>query len=89
MGKSFKDESRINWVSDHTGNLTQTEIELGCMMRIADALETIAKNHDQMENEICYLKERKKVLEAHNTQLCRSNAALRGYLGRLKKKGGQ
>ena len=71
--KSYREESRANWGrtlcdEQHPSN---EEVQLGAILRIADAAEVMARNHQQLINE--------------RDRLLRRIAALRGHITRLKK----
>lgn len=85
---NLKDSSRINWAAsplnefDYLGDMN---VQLGCLMRIADAVEIMAKNYTQMQNDRdCYMKWYREERE-RNKKITRSQSALRGYIKRLKK----
>lgn len=92
MGKhiSHRENSRINWgktmPDGADSNPDRDAIELGCLLRIADATEAMAKNHVKLIDERDYLSRRNN--EQHDTiaRLERQRAALRGQVTRLKKK---
>lgn len=86
--KSYKEESRKDWGRDlcPTQQITSDNIELGALLRIADAAEVMAQNHQQLIDERDRYKrwyeQKKQIAE----RLRRRNAGLRGYITRLKKK---
>lgn len=45
MSESLKDKSRRNWSNDNNSN---ENIQLGCMLRIADATEKMAQRHTEL-----------------------------------------
>lgn len=55
MGKNLKDVSKGQWgtIGD---NPTTQEIQTGCLQRIADATELMAKNHAQLQKDAEYWK---------------------------------
>lgn len=82
--KTYRDASRTNWGRDKA-EVTDEHIKLGAVLRIADAVELMAKRYQQLVDdrdmyERWYQSERATVLK-----LGRSNAALRGHIARLKK----
>lgn len=81
--KNYRDESKINWGT--TGESTREDLQFGCLLRIADATEKIASNYTALQNEVKFLKEQRDDLRRRRNHLERSNAALRGYIKRLKK----
>jgi len=85
---SLKKASRIDWVADvkeegaYPGD---KNVELGALMRIADATEAMAKDHQNMLDNLAYYKQRIERLSSDNDYLRRSNNALRGHINRMKK----
>jgi len=86
--KAYREESKKNWGTSDDGSLTDEQIALGAMLRIADALELMAKNHDQLVRDRDWHRERLKEEEARSKVMRRANAALRGHISQLKKKVG-
>lgn len=90
MGKqfqSYREGSRINWGTDLEpgGALNRDQINTGCMLRIADATEAMAKNHLTLQADYDYMRgERDRYRSLYNQQQ-RQIAALRGHITRLKK----
>lgn len=85
MGKSFREESRVNYTSDHGGNLTKEELKLGSLLRIADATEKMAANYAALQRERDRYLEWYENSQKSNARLRRSVASLRGYIARLKR----
>lgn len=83
MTKSLIEHSKIHYVSI-SDRPTCEEISTGALQRIADASELMAKNHEKMERDLNYLKERHRENLARISKLERSNAALKGVITRLK-----
>lgn len=82
---SHRDQSRTNWGCD--GQPTIEQIQLGAVLRIADAVEAMAENHvrlmaDRDMFERCYRDEQLRRERAE-----RSAASLRGHIKRLKRMG--
>jgi hypothetical protein len=81
--KNYREESKGQWGQD-TETLTIEQLTMGCMLRIADAVELMAKNHAELirdrdravSSEKCWRE------EAHG--IARSNNALRGVITKLK-----
>ena len=46
--KDYRKESRANWGTSQSENLTPEQIRLGALLRIADAIETMAKSYNEM-----------------------------------------
>jgi hypothetical protein len=85
--RSYKDASRnVNWGRDETVVLDIDQIRLGATLRIADALELIAKDRANLQQAKDYWEREARVSRATVLTLRKSNAALRGYLKRMKSK---
>ena len=84
MGTTYKDHSRTNWSTVGEIRPTFEALNLGCLQRIADATELVAKNHDQLQRRAEWAEGRVKDLQAQCDRLQHSNAALRGHLKHIK-----
>ena len=84
--KTFREHSRGDWVTSDDGEdkPNRDQLKLGCLQRIADATEKMAKNHTQLIADCDWYKARYKEEYASAKRLARSNAALRGLLKRRK-----
>lgn len=65
MTKSFKEQSKLNWLSRSDLPISEEQLQIGCLQRIADATEVIAKNYNQLLEEVekyrrWYLDERER-----------------------------
>lgn len=84
--KNYREESRNqNW-GTNADNLNRDQIDTGSFLRIADAMELMAKDRLQMERDMKWYEERHKNNCDYITKLEKSNAALRGHIKRLKNK---
>ncbi len=83
--KNYKDDSRKNWGTSDARNLSDDEIKLGAILRIADATEAMAKNHVQLMAQRDAFERSAKYHQSRAARLDRSNAALRGVITKLKK----
>lgn len=85
MVETYKDESRVNWHrADSRARGSDSIITIGCLQRIAEAVEKMASSYDLLRGDRDYQKQRKEVLEAECKRMARANAALRGHLKREK-----
>lgn len=86
--KDFKEESRKNYgVTVELGEgLSLEQLRIGALLRIADAVEKVAANHDTLRKELEHQTDRATIAFQHLEKVQRSNRALRGYLKRLKRK---
>lgn len=89
--KSYKEESRTNWGRTLCEKqfLSDEDLKLGALFRIADAIEIMARNHRQLIDEAdkykCWYESERKIAE----RLVRRTSGLRGYIKRLKKTKGK
>ena len=77
-----KEQSRKEWTCDKDIDV----LNLGCLQRIADATEAMAKRHIELIEENDRLKHVSEYRLHRIHRMYRSNAGLRGYITRLKKK---
>lgn len=85
--KSYRDASRDNWGVEK-GNIGMPQVQTGALLRIADAVEKMAKRHDEMVNARDYWQRRAETVEVELERERRRNAALRGHLSRVKRRVG-
>jgi hypothetical protein len=85
--KRRREESRKNYGSNREENvgLISTEVQVGAILRIADATEKMAENHSDLIRDRDYYERRwmesQKVCERLRHQI----AGLKGYIKRMKK----
>jgi hypothetical protein len=84
--KYFKQESRKEWFRDDDFQITNDELKLGALLRIADATELMAQNYNKLQSDLAWSEKRLKELKESYERICRSNIALRGHVTRLKTK---
>jgi len=83
--KAYKDQSKRDWGQDVSGELCLEQIRTGAILRIADALEIMSRNHATL------LEERDRYKNMYNTErelkhrAYRVQSALRGVITKLKK----
>lgn len=75
-----------NEYSTRAFNAEESEIRTGCMQRIADATELMAKNHQQLITDRDYYKRRYQEQSEYSNRLFRKVSALRGVVTRQKKR---
>ena len=87
--KSFKEESRVNYGRDFCGdknqNANRDELQVGALLRIADAVEKMAASYDKLRNDLDMYKRWNEQNKAAKEQLRRHAAGLRGTITRMKK----
>ena len=86
--RNYRKLSRRDWqvAEAETVVVTGEHIQLGCTLRIADALETIAKSRVEMEDEIAALKCSVKFYRSRSDRLENRNRGLRGRITVLNRK---
>lgn len=79
--------SRTGWGKDVEGQINpdRDDIQLGCLLRIADATEAMAKRHTELIRDRDYLAQRNREHLATIETLSRQRAALRGTITRMKR----
>jgi len=65
---------------------TTEELVLGCQQRIADAVEKLAVNHDQMKANLDSEKQMRNFYQTRCRNLERKVAALKGVVTKLRRK---
>lgn len=85
MFKSYKEESKINWGRNTDEKISTEQIQLGAVLRIADAVEKVAVRYDDLITDRDWYKRRYQEQSLEISRLQRSQAGLRGYIKRLKK----
>jgi hypothetical protein len=86
MSDNFAKESRRDWVNNLPGNPNIEQLSLGCLQRIADAVEMSCKDREKFERDIAYLRKSRDGYKAEAERIARSNAALRVVIARMKRK---
>ena len=85
MGISFRDQSKLDYESKYPV-LSNDQLQLGCLQRIAAATELIARNYQSLIDDRDYYKRRYEAERARAEGLERSNRAHKSNYTRLKKK---
>ena len=80
---NFDQASRLRYSRD---NPTVDDLQLGCMQRIADATELMAKNHGKLIRDLELSERSKKYWMEDCDCLIKKNRALRGVITKLKNK---
>jgi len=86
--KDFREQSCGRWGTtiEETDTLTENQLQTGALLRIADAVEKIAEDHDRLKHDRDLQADRARYAFGRAQKAERSNRALRGYLKRLKRK---
>lgn len=85
--KNFRNESRQGYGRElcPTQELTRDDLKLGAVLRIADACELMAKNHQELIADRDFYKKQSMCRLERTQNLDHQIAGLRGYITRLKK----
>jgi len=78
----MRESSKQHWES----NDTDLHIKIGCLQRIADATEVMAKNHNQLISDLEMYKRWYNSEQKENTRLLNRVRALKGIITKLKRK---
>ncbi|MDM8174827.1 hypothetical protein QT327_10740 [Olivibacter sp. 47] len=84
--KSFRKQSRVDWGRNlpDTENLTNEELKLGAILRIADSMEIMCKDRLKLESDLKYYKEVYSERGDRISQLEKRLATYKGHVTRLK-----
>lgn len=84
--RDYREASRTNWGSERAGEgLNLEQINTGCLLRIADAVELVSRNYSDLLSQVELYKRRNREQREDIERLVKSNNALRGHFKRLKK----
>lgn len=85
--KPYREESRKNYgtaVAEGAA-ISLEQLQVGALMRIADATENMAQRHTELISQRDYWEREARDLRKECARLRRSNSALRGVVKRLKR----
>ena len=85
MSESYKKESRRDWRASGDALPSIDQLKLGCLQRIADATELMAKRHADLIAEMESTERSRDYWRERAERIERSNNALRGQITKLKK----
>lgn len=83
MSEVFRAESRKDFHRD--GQPSNEDIQIGCLQRIADAAELMAKEHARLVRDRDYYERGYRERGAEIERLIRQRSALRGAITRMKR----
>ncbi len=87
MSGPFTEESKKGWFCGGTNERPSTEhLKLGCLQRIAEAVEKMSGSYAELIADRDYYKKRFDEERACARRLVKSNSALRGWVKRRGKK---
>jgi hypothetical protein len=84
---NMRDNSRLNIKSSDSGPVNLEDVKIGCLQRIADATEAMAKNYQHLINDRDFYKRRYEEEKALGERMARRISALRGVITKMKKAG--
>jgi len=84
MRKDFKEYSKTSFVTADGNQPTNEQLILGCMQRIADSSELMAKIFLKLQSDNEYLTRRNKNLNEQNEHFKRSANTYKGKYNSLK-----
>jgi len=80
----IREGSRRNW-HINTDGLNVGQIQLGAILRIADATEKMCLDREKLERDYRYMRNNRDFYRNLYEKERRRSAGLKGYVGRLKK----
>lgn len=83
--KAYREESRKDWCNGQSDKPTAEQIKLGCLQRIADATESMAKEYNRLLMENNVLKNSRARYRDEAEMLRRRLAATKGVVTRMKR----
>lgn len=85
---NYREGSRKGWGREigAAGEMSREEIGLGCMLRIADATELMAKNHDQLVRQRDHFERDANYWRGRADKLQRQLNSTKGVVTKLRKK---
>ena len=83
MSKTFRELSKTKWTTETTD---REAIQLGCMLRIADATEAMSKSHIELQRDYNYMKDDRDYYRSQYHLSEKRVAAYKGHITRLKNK---
>ncbi len=84
MSKEFRKESKVNFTYNY--DTSESTIQTGCLMRMADSLEKIAEPFSKLITEKESLERRNASLWARINHQEKVNAGLKGQITKLNKR---
>lgn len=81
----YRIETRQNWGTHDGKGLNRDQLNTGCMLRIADAVEKMAINHQQLINDRDNYKRWYEDEKQENKILHKRISSMKGVITKLKK----
>lgn len=86
MSAAYKEESRKNWYLAGDAKPSTEHLQLGCLQRIADATELMAKRYQDLLDERDSAQRSRDYWESEHARLLRRLNAAKGQITKLKRK---
>ena len=86
MADNFKIESKKIWIPLQGIQISDDQLKIGCLQRIADSLEKMEAPYLRLIGDVESLTRCREELIAETEHLSRCNSNLRGAITRLKKR---
>ncbi|MEM9167019.1 MAG: hypothetical protein AAGB48_08330 [Planctomycetota bacterium] len=83
--QTYAEKSRQGWCRGDGQFPSVEQLTLGCLQRIADATESMAKSHDEMEEKLRLARNSRDYWRKRAERAERSNQALRGVVTRVRR----
>lgn len=83
---SLKNDSKRDWSATNPASVTNDELKIGCLQRIADATEAMAKDREMMERMLAHRKAQVDSLVTQRQRLERRLAATQGVVTKMKRR---
>lgn len=86
--KSYRQESKADWGVNTSENyiMNDEQLKLGALLRIADATELMAKNYQQLQDDVLFYKRKLAEVRAREDRMLRRISAYKGIIRKLKAK---
>jgi hypothetical protein len=82
----LREETKKEW--NYSGEKPdRDELQLGALLRIADAAERVSRKYSDIETDRDWYKKRNRELKDTNKHLVRVISSLRGVITRMKRRG--
>ena len=85
--KGYREYSRVDWGDEEGLGLSLEQINTGAILRIADACEKMCQDRESLERRLKWMGEDRDRTHARLETELRRNAALRGVITRMKRRG--
>lgn len=86
--KSYREESKKDYGTEveNSENLTREQLEIGSLLRIADATEIIAQNYVKLQTDYEYMRSSRDKYKEESERMADRIKALKGVITKMKNK---